>query len=205
MPIITLLYQKRALTDAEVEQEALDAYLSDYSDSVSIASSHNTNTEMETDDSDDDVDNNDSEDNSHGVSEENEPPRLRKYFYKKNKYKWAKEPPVTRRARAKNIIRVHIPAVIGEARQMDIKDTTTAFKLIFDDTMLDILIRHTNEIITEMASKRTTTFSSTSSTFVVCNSCYDVIFAVIPQIVRYCVTCAFDEMDGRPGPLEGIP
>lgn len=38
---------------------------------------------METDDSDDDVDNNDSEDNSHGVSEENEPPRLRKYFYKK--------------------------------------------------------------------------------------------------------------------------
>lgn len=43
--------------------------------------------------------------------------------------------------------------MIGEARQMDIKDTTTAFKLIFDDTMLDILIRHTNEIITEMASK----------------------------------------------------
>lgn len=44
---------KRALSDAEVNKHALDAYLSNYSDSASIASSHNTNAEMDTDDSDD--------------------------------------------------------------------------------------------------------------------------------------------------------
>ncbi|KAK9716820.1 Transposase IS4 [Popillia japonica] len=75
------------------------------------------------------------------------------YFYGKNRFKWAKNPPRRDgRTPAHNIV-THLPGLKGPARLANPQSPLQAWKLLFTDEILEIILDHTNAKITELSVK----------------------------------------------------
>lgn len=81
-----------------------------------------------------------------------QPSESANYFYGKNRMKWAKLPPAPSRTRSDNII-TKLPGLKGNAKITKPKTPLAAWKLLFDDQILDEIIDHTNERITNISIK----------------------------------------------------
>ncbi|KAJ8961304.1 hypothetical protein NQ314_005953 [Rhamnusium bicolor] len=154
-----MMDNRRPLTEAELLREADDAYISSYESGESEFSSHETDSEIEETDTEEQEDEHfdqsnveeDHRDTENETDDENTD-RNKQYFFKKNKYKWSKIPPASGKTRVENKIRSKIPAVIGEAYRNKPSKPVDSWNLLFDEHMLDIVVEHTNERITEMAA-----------------------------------------------------
>ena len=79
--------------------------------------------------------------------------RRNKYMIKKNilPFKWCLDPPPTSRTRALNIV-TKVPGVVGNARINRPETPLNSWRLLIDDNMLDAIVEHTNEKITDLAA-----------------------------------------------------
>lgn len=78
------------------------------------------------------------------------------YFYGKNRYKWAKnEPRRDVRTAACNVIRTHLPGLKGQARLANLLTPYDAWRLLFTDDILEIILEHTNAKISDLSTNYT--------------------------------------------------
>lgn len=67
-------------------------------------------------------------------------------------FKWSLDPPPTSRTRAHNNVS-KVPGAIGNAREKQPHTPLDSWCLFIDDNMIDAIIEHTNEKITELAGR----------------------------------------------------
>ncbi|XP_050526600.1 uncharacterized protein LOC126897224, partial [Daktulosphaira vitifoliae] len=143
------------LNDADIENLLDIDSNGDLSDSSSIISDHLTESEFENSSGDDDVNNEDDGDSS---SPDTQASRLR-FYYGKNRCKWATDAPARSRTPRHNII-THVSGVIGEAKTNKPQLPIDAWYLFLDNEILQIVLDKTNDKITELSVKygKTATF-----------------------------------------------
>lgn len=130
-------------TDSEPEDvDEFRADLQDEADDISDAetevSDHNTESELSEDEEQDEV----------------QTERQSGFFYGKNRYKWAENPPASSRTRAHNII-IHLPGIKGPALEKPNMTLIEAWSLLISSDILNSLVEYTNQKIT-MSSENST-------------------------------------------------
>lgn len=128
-------------TEAEVIYPELS---SDLSDAESEISDHDTESEEETESNSENEDtrNNDQQDRNSNA------------FNGRNRYKWSKVPPSQSRVPAHNII-IHLPGLKGPARTKTEMSPLEAWSCLFTEDMIDLILEHTNEKITNYSENHT--------------------------------------------------
>lgn len=132
---------KRPLKQSELEDEAqnimsygLDSD-NEFSDNGSEHSDHQTDTEEECDDSDEIYVHTGRGTDSEASDDQEDTSGSRNYFYGKNRFKWAKNPPASSRTRKHNLIS-HLPGIIGKARDTMPEKPIQAWECIISDDIL---------------------------------------------------------------------
>ncbi|CAK1583895.1 unnamed protein product [Parnassius mnemosyne] len=130
--------------DENVNEDIFPDASSDLSDAESEISDHNTESEEEAENISENEDSSDIDEQSRNSNS----------FYGRNRYKWSKVPPSRSRVPAHNII-IHLPGLRGPALVKNEISPLEAWSCIFTEDMIELILQHTNEKITNYSENYT--------------------------------------------------
>ncbi|XP_047531408.1 piggyBac transposable element-derived protein 4-like [Vanessa atalanta] len=133
--------------DDEEKEEDFSSYvpndvLSDNEDAEYIPSDHNTDSEESA-----------TSDVASDVDHETAVSDISHYYYGKNRFKWSSNPP-TRNVRTPSHNILRLPS-IRRNNNSEVLDPVDAFRLIFDDRMMEIILHWTNKKLEDIRNKNT--------------------------------------------------